>query len=187
MATRFHLTSRGYKKILPLCIQSLCPQPASSVCEPIRIRPAPVPSPANPERACNRRPDLFCERQNFPAVAPPRLIRASVCRDETPAAPSTYPFANPACSISHAAGIFTCPHSQPGPAGNRGGSFPLHLAIRAACSSATTGILEEASRAAAIRIAFHQQHALVWRMRRTASATSAQTRLALSKDRCRSA
>src|SRR5262245_66605378 len=50
------------------------------------------------------------------ALAPPLLTRARVCLVERPAGPTEYPLENPACSISHAAAVFTLP----GVAGERG-------------------------------------------------------------------
>ena len=42
--------------------------------------------------------------------APPWLVSASVCLEEMRAGPVPgYPLPKPACSISHAADIFTCP------------------------------------------------------------------------------
>ena len=79
-------------------------------------------------------PSLIClARAISPAVvADPELTRASVCLDEIRApSPWLYPLANPARSISQAAGTFT----SPPPASNLGTVVPApHLA----CATAST-------------------------------------------------
>ncbi len=90
------------------------------------------------------------------AVAPPRFTRANVCREEMPAAPRVWPFEKPACSMSHAAGILMWAAS---PAGNCGGLFAGGGDFRDRFRG-NDGILEEAARAAAVRIVGNQQHSL---------------------------
>ncbi len=68
-------------------------------------------------------------------VADPSLTRASVCLDEIRApSPWLYPLANPARSISHAAGTFT----SPPPASNLGTAVPGPHLARAAASTASS-------------------------------------------------
>ena len=77
-----------------------------------RIPPAPAPSRAECQIASSPPSGYFPPaRESLRRRASPRLMSASVCFDEMPAAPSAYPLPKPACSISHAAGIFTSPPS----------------------------------------------------------------------------
>jgi len=79
-------------------------------------------------------PALIClARAISPAVvADPELTRASVCLDEILApSPRVYPLANPARSISQAAGTFT----SPSPASNLGTTVSCPHRARAASST----------------------------------------------------
>ena len=72
------------------------------------------------------------------AVAPPRLINASVCLVEIPTLPSVSPRRKPARSMSHAAGSLTRPAS----AGNAGGCVPASAVTRSRSPGATSGFMK---------------------------------------------
>jgi hypothetical protein len=102
-------------------------------------------------------------------VAPSRVTIASVCRDDSPTAPSRVPLANPARSISHAAGSFT----RPSACGKDGAAVPARTAACSRRPRRDDRIGEERSHAARVRIGSSITIALRRRMSITAARTFA--------------
>ena len=102
--------------------------------------------------------DGVAQGDDSAAVALPRLMRARVWRVEMPAWPMVKPLWKPACSSSHAAGSLILP-CVCGPVGDFFGWRVQGGGDGGERGFGDDGVLEEGAGAAAVGIAFDDQHA----------------------------